>query len=90
MKTIWKFPIAITDDQFIEMPKTASILTCQMQFGCPVVWALVETDSEMTKRNLVVLGTGNPCPDDVEELAYVSTIQQHGGSLVWHVFERFL
>jgi hypothetical protein len=39
----------------------------------------------MTERKIAIVGTGNVMPDG--ELVFVGTVQQHGGDLVWHVFE---
>lgn len=71
MKSIWKFPIEITDEQTITMPQTAKILSVQLQYGVPYIWALVDTEEQKTERLLAVYGTGHPCVCDASE--YIGT-----------------
>lgn len=81
---IWKFPIEIADEQFIEMPKYAETLSVQVQRGIPVIYALCFPDQVKSMRRFYVYGTGH------EKLMlgrYVGTIQLEGGALVFHVFE---
>lgn len=82
MKTIYKYPLQITDRQTIDMPGDAQLLTVQMQLGVPCLWALVEP--EMPQRNHVIqiYGTGHPADDAG---VYIATFQT--GPYVFHVFE---
>lgn len=82
-KRIWKYPIALQDAQFIEMPKGAEILCVQMQDGNPCLWALV-LPGETERRKIEIYGTGHPVSE--LELAYIGTYQE--GPYVWHVFEE--
>lgn len=82
-KTIWKYQLAITETQEIEMPVDAGILTAQMQAGTLCLWAFVSPDAPKERRQFEVLGTGNPIPDG--SCNYIASVQQ--GQFVWHVFE---
>ncbi len=84
--TIYKYPLLILDEQDIEMPIGAGILTVQMQSGQPCLWALVDTERPMSKRKVLIRGTGHPC-DGVKDYCYLGTFQMKGGELVFHVFE---
>jgi hypothetical protein len=84
MMSIWKFPLAVVDDQIIEMPR-GQFLTIATQGGMPQLWALVDTDSKKTKRRLRTYGTGHPVDGDIG--AFLGTYQLDGGALVFHVFE---
>ena len=88
MKKIFKYPLEITDTQFVELPLGAKILTAQMQGNQLCLWAIVNTLPEAVKKNrrIEIIGTGNPMPTG--ELEYISTFQVHGGSLIFHVFEN--
>jgi len=86
MKTIYKYPLAITDEQIITMPFEARILTVQVQDGVPCLWALVEPDWKPEPRRILTFGTGHPIPDGTAG-RHVGTYQVQGGSLVFHVFE---
>lgn len=86
MKSIWKFPFEITGEQKIFMPRTAKILSVQVQHGTPCIWALVDTDEQKTERTFIVHGTGHPCSCDASE--FIGTFQISGGALVFHLFEK--
>lgn len=82
---IWKYPLAITDLQSVMMPVGAEILTVQMQGSQLCLWAKVNTVAVPKARRIEIAGTGHPIPDVGRR--YISTVQQLGGSLIWHVFE---
>lgn len=82
MKTIWKYPIALADEQIIHFPVGANFLTAQKQ-GVICIWAEVESDqTKMVPVKIFVLGTGHPKPEAAA--TYLGTIQD--GGFVWHVF----
>lgn len=91
--TIWKFPLP-TDTAEFELAMPAAVaLTVQVQYGVPVLWAVVlpETASggERNPRRFVWVGTGQPMPelDGAYANAYRGTVQLMGGDLVLHLFE---
>lgn len=88
MKKIFKYPLEITDTQFVELPLGAKILTAQMQGNQLCLWAVVNTLPEAVKKNrrIEIIGTGNPMPTG--DLEYISTFQMMGGGLIFHVFEN--
>lgn len=83
---IYKYPIEIEDEVSVEMPLGAEILCVQMQGGHPCIWALVDAD-EVGKqvKGFIWRGTGHTMPDNHGK--YVGTVQLHGGSLIFHLFE---
>lgn len=88
-KTIWKFPIVITDLQTVPLPDGAKVLTVAEQRGDLCLWAEVNPDAPKVKRTFEVFGTGHPMHTDMGvERGYVGTAQTEGGSFVWHVYER--
>lgn len=82
--TIYKYPLLILDEQEIEMPMGARIMTVQMQNGQPCLWAHVHPGNTLEKRKILIRGTGHPA-NDVG--CYISTFQMKGGELVFHAFE---
>jgi len=87
-KTILKFELETTDNQIIEMPVNAEILTVQTQNEVPCIWALVDPTKPKEKRFIEVFGTGHDVHYDMGVgRNYLGTYQLHGGSLVFHVFE---
>lgn len=88
MKTIYKYPIRITDIQRFPMPVGAKILTVQVQNGNPFVWAMVDTGVSTEEVSIRVHGTGHPICDS-SNLEYLGTFQSmYGGNLVFHVFKE--
>ena len=88
-RTIWKFPLKITDYQSIDMPTYAEILSVHVQNGMPCMWALVDPDGEMESRGFEIFGTGNPIEVDMGvDRKFIGTFMTHNDKLVWHLFER--
>jgi hypothetical protein len=84
MQRIYKYPLLILDEQEVEMPMGAGLMTVQMQNGQPCLWALVDTENTLEKRKVLIRGTGHPA---VDVGRYISTFQMKGGELVFHAFE---
>lgn len=59
-KTIWKFPLKTIDQQFIEMPVGAEILSIQSQNNYPCLWALVDRNAKRENISIEIYGTGHP------------------------------
>ena len=84
-KTIWKYPIPIADEFTLEMPESATVLTVQIQYREPQLWALVDPKAPKVMRSFCIRGTGHEFND--EEGRYIGTYQQWDGRLVLHLFE---
>lgn len=87
MKTIWQYPLDITDVQTIGMPEGAEIISAQMQGSQLCLWAIVIATRAVTPRIICIFGTGDEM-FTAAEYSPIDTVQMAGGSLVWHVFER--
>lgn len=82
MMTIWKFPISIIDEQTVDMPIGAKILSVKMRDGTICIWAIVDTNAKNEQRKIGIVGTGNlfwcfNCD-------FLGTVID--GPFVWHVF----
>lgn len=85
MKTIFKYELQIDDEQSIEMPKDAEIISLQVQHGVPCIWAIVDTDKEKESRVFHTYGTGQKFyPKGAQ---FVGTYLIHQDRLVYHVFD---
>ena len=82
---IWKYPLEATDDQIVMMPRSAKLLTVQMQGNKCCLWALCNTRMPLCPRHITICGTGHPIHDDPGE--YIATFQMHNG-LIFHVFDQ--
>lgn len=85
MKSIYKYPIEVVDEQEVSMPIGAKILCVQLQYGKPCLWVEVNLDEAVhEKRKVFVHGTGNRYE---EHQRYIGTFQLSNGNFVFHVFE---
>ncbi len=83
---IFKYPFEISDKVLILMPQYARVLSVQMQFDIPCLWALIDDNSPLKERRFRLFGTGHPVPYSVGE--FIGTFQMNGGELVWHLFQE--
>ena len=90
MRIIYKYALAIQDEQLINMPKFAQILDVQVQSGVPCIWAFIDTDEERISRKIITYGTGEDVSGDflrVPSRTYLATYQLTEEGLVFHVFD---
>lgn len=83
---IYKYPLEITDEQHVAMPRGARLLSVQLQRdGVCCLWALVSDDSDDvdSSRLIYIVGTGNPT--DIADEPFIGTVQM--GQSVWHIFD---
>lgn len=86
-KTVWKFPLRVEDEQYIEPPANAHLLCVQWQGVQPCIWALVDPTNPVERRKILITGTGHEREDLAGYVNYIGTFQMSGGMLVFHVFE---
>lgn len=91
MRTIHKFTFKIADHVFIDMPKDARILrveAAKSDFGYDnaQLWAEVDTDQPMERREIIIRGTGHELPTRLGLIRYIGTYMH--GPFVWHVMEE--
>ena len=82
---VFKYKLKITDNQDIELPIDAEILSVQIQYGGLYLWALVDPEKPKQKKTILIAGTGHPIID--HNLKFIDTVQQLDGHLILHVFE---
>ena len=85
MRSIWKFPLATTDTQTLDVPEGAKPLTVQAQGVTPCLWAEVNPNGQTERRYIHTFGTGHPIPDDFQG-EYLGSYQLLDGGLVFHVY----
>lgn len=88
--SIWKYPLDITDNQTLKMPKGAKILSIQNQTHSPTIWALVDTEAELETRYINCYGTGHYINEDLSKLNFIGTVQSNNNLLVFHFFEKLV
>lgn len=87
-KAIWKYPLEITGEQGITMPKGAKIIAVGNQYENLALWAIVNPEQGGIKefRKIYIYGTGHST-DEIKG-SYIGTVLMRDGSLVWHIFEE--
>ena len=86
MKTIYKYPLEITNKQSIEIPNNSRILSVANQNENICLWVEIDKKEEKkTELAFYVFGTGHDIPDNLN-LHFIGTVVTLGGRLVWHVF----
>ena len=84
-RTIWKFPIEITEQQEITVNKDYRVLSVGLDpSGQPCLWIYVDSNPNSPKTSITInlYGTGGPV--STRPGGFIGTFLQ--GSLVWHVF----
>jgi hypothetical protein len=84
---VFKYPLFAIDEQHLQLPIGAQILTVQMQGDMPFLWALVDDEKATEPHRVLIRGTGHDA-DGVGR--YISTFQMGGGALVFHAFEGWV
>lgn len=82
--TVFKYLLTSASPQLIDMPVGAHILSVQMQFGRPCLWALVDPDAPAECRSITICGTDHDVPLGGK---FIDTFQVEGGKFVFHVFD---
>jgi len=85
MKTIYKYPLEVTGDQFVLIPSGYKILTVQVQNEVPCIWAEVDKSSKPENVHVVIVGTGQETRED-DEMNYIGSFRLYSGSFVGHCF----
>ncbi len=84
MYQIWKFPLAISDYQILDVSADAQLLTVQMQRDVPCLWVLADLTKPFVKRAISVRGTGR---NILVPGKYIATFQS-SHNIVFHVFDQ--
>ena len=86
MMTIWKFELKPDRGEVVEMlmPRWSRILSVGGQHGTIMVWALVDSDTELVPFIFHVFGTGHKVSSDSLNKPFLGTVFLD--PLVFHVF----
>ena len=85
MKKIFKYPIPVADEFFLQLTLFAEILTVQMQKSEPMLWVLLNPDEPNWERKFNLYGTGMTISADAHN--YIGSFQMLNGALIYHLFE---
>lgn len=83
MKTVYKYPIRITDKQLIAFPENAEIKHVGLDpNGVPCLWIELDTKQPDQLRDLYIVGTGRPIPEEATK--HIGSFVQD--PFVWHAY----
>jgi hypothetical protein len=88
MRKVFKYTLEEAEQQALDLPVGAELLSVGYQNGQLRLWALVDPDQTMTETHRIrMAGTGHPLPDGVE-LAFLGRVGLLDGALILHFFEE--
>lgn len=88
MITIYKYPLAITDEQTIEIFRQHRILSIQYQGDKLMMWAQVDTETQKIEKRMYIYGTGHELnPTKYPPKRHVATVITPDQVFVWHIYE---
>lgn len=88
---VWKFVLDKTDQQIIQVPVGAKVLSVAEQQSEIVLYFLVQPGARKVDRQVFIYGTGHPIYTDEKDCwsprnRFVGTVNLLGGKLMFHVF----
>ena len=82
---LYKYPMTLQSDQFVDMPRGAQVISANIQPGQGMFcWAIVDTDAPIVSHLFAVLATGDKCGIEIRTAHFVNAI--YDGPYAWHVF----
>jgi len=80
--------LTLDKTQIIELPKGARILDAQLVKGIPKLFSLADKRQTLIPHIIAAFSHKDFIQDDYAGY-YITSLQTHGGSLVYHIFETF-
>ena len=89
MKSIFKYILPMKEEATINMPYGAKIIKGENQEGFVAIWAIVDLDAPMVKREFRLYKTGQKFQcSDTSKLKFIGRADIHVGmDLGMHIFE---
>lgn len=86
MRTIHKFVLAITDEQFVPIKGFVRMLSVLNQREQVVLYAEVDPDGPNVNVSVQIFGTGHSLTVRRTTAEFIGSVSMAGGDLVWHVY----
>lgn len=86
---VYKYPVRVNTLETIILPVGAKPLSIAFQYDQVYVYALVNTAEEQTEAfDIIVAGTGEELPENIEAFDYLNTIQMFDQQWNLHGFYK--
>ena len=85
---IYKYNFEVEGEVNIPMPKGAHVLTVQVQYNKPCLWAIVDPGQPTETRSFRIFGTGHEIDIEIPHHRYIGTFQMLDGQFIGHLFEN--
>jgi hypothetical protein len=90
MDKIYKY-ILDPNNWTVELPKNSNIISAESQGDNIVVYAIVNTEEkELRKVEIRVFGTGHNIDINLNYYIFLDTVKMYGGTLMFHVFYKWV
>lgn len=87
MKTIWKFPLRLTRDQIVSIPKGAKFLSVGNQLETICLWMEVDPIEEFESWDITIIETGGNLDTELlPKLPYLGTVHLSNSEYIFHVY----
>ena len=90
MKKIIKYVLEVVDEQIINIPLPAVILSVTEQEVHIALYAIADDDKGVPTESVDILikGTGHRIKDDIDRYAFIDTVKLFNTNMEFHVFYR--
>lgn len=87
---VWKYPLAILDEQTVFLPYGSTFLSLISQNDVPTLYVLVNPYTDLQEYwHITLRGTGHPMGEEMLRVSlFAGTISTHEGRLIWHIWYR--
>jgi hypothetical protein len=91
MNTIWEYKLENIDQQTIEIPLPARILSVVEKNDDIMLYSLVDNDKDVPKIpvDILIKGTGDLVEKNILHYTFLGTVKLFDGTEIWHVFYKY-
>lgn len=91
MNTIWKFKLENIDQQTIEIPLPAKILSVVEQNDDIMLYSVVDNDKDVPKIpvDILIKGAGDFVENNIGLYTFLGTVKLFINEEIWHVFYMY-
>lgn len=92
MKKIIKYILEVVDNQIVDIPLPATILSVTEQGPHIALYAIADDDKYVPTEpiDFLIKETGHPITDDIDHYTFIGTVKLFNSNLEFHVFFRHI